>query len=615
MAVGEFLDISQRLIENFFPVYGRIQMSGAASARDLATALDTTNESTYRSFALANQDAAKATVAVDRGNRLDVLSVKLGRAGLADNAFMYYGDRQRPYFNLHNEMRVTDILDAVDNILEGRNYSPEIKGVIMRSRVFTMLTAYPEKLAQTALYFMEKGLTVQEKSQALESLHDLTGESFAARAKDMWNKTFKEHASQSAIEPIDKEPWFENIQKRVGKADLSTSLMSFQQSLWDISDRIKSHEAGRDNRWGRDVVDENLALLEIPHSSEELLVWATSNLASLTGALDEVAALAGSGLTVEGSVSAEKLLDDYRLVANRVVSRMVSDRLIPPIPDGDTYEIQIASPEMTRYFPKGYMSRPGYHEHPKNVRIYLPDPAIGPDISNELAIEKEIFAVHEVGAHALQQFYRECLPEFVTNSLLSVTLGLEGHAFSTELAAFEEGSIDQSLTNFFAVLRGRQHRAARAVFALTYHLSRDIENIKDPALRAEMMTKFSGHGEKEIADILVGEYSQSTGMDPKQASDDAGRGMENPFWLFSYYVGAAGAETYIAQAQQQGLTRKDALRLWVEHGGAHLPAHFQAYKEGWITDAGNSREFNWLVPDRAVELWKRHKQTGSFSSA
>lgn len=119
--------------------------------------------------------------------------------------------------------------------------------------------------------------------------------------------------------------------------------------------------------------------------------------------------------------------------------------------------------------------------------------------------------------------------------------------------------------------------------------------------------------EKEIADQLIDEYARTVSLDREQAASDAGRGMENPFWLMAYYVGAAGAERYVGIAGTQGLSRRDAMRQWVEHGGAHLPAHLQAYYEGWIGDPSDRKDFNWLVPDRAVELWNRYKQTGSFS--
>lgn len=123
---------------------------------------------------------------------------------------------------------------------------------------------------------------------------------------------------------------------------------------------------------------------------------------------------------------------------------MIDSGLVPPIPHGDTYEIDIASPEKTRYFPKGYMMRPGYHERPKNVRVYLPDPHVFPEVYREFQLDTEVFAAHEVGAHAIQQYYRDKLPEFITNVNSSFILGLEGHAFSTELAAFEEKVINTS---------------------------------------------------------------------------------------------------------------------------------------------------------------------------
>ena len=440
------------------------------------------------------------------------------------------------------------------------------------------------------------GLTPLEKTQTIRTLKEVLAvylpDSIRENLHSLWKKEFPGEKEldeegkrlQSDLEAEMKGANFENLY-----AEFATKLQT-------ILSLIQNHDAKRDNRWGEDVLQQWFETLTIPHSPRDVLKWAQGQLSELTRVGNEIGQKLVSGsnswqetwqsLPDPPDISMENLLVEYTTEIPPMIGEMIKSGMIPPIPENCRYKVELATPEQTHKFPKGFVKHVPYHEGLKVVKIFLPNPwgfdeKARSGVVKEFVLGKRVFVVQEVASHALAQFYKTRVPENVTMVGPAIKLGLEGHASASELQAFEEGIIPQNLLEFFMVVRNRIQRAARIVFELQYHLKLNDD-----------------------VDALIDEFSHNMGVARDFAAADANRGMSHPGELFSYYLGTSGVEGYLVLAEGVGVSRKDAMLHYLESSGAHLAPHMQAYLDGFIDQF---EDLNWLTDDRVFILWKRYK--------
>ena len=590
--------------------YERIS-EGVATDEELVRGLSEISDEHFKRFAAAAERIAAPDHKIV-STRMDAVVALFLEAYGKENVLLYRSIFHRPVQSVHQHAVLLPLIGRVRDLLGERFLPVEEKRVILRRHIQETLASLPDFSERMLEWCTEEGLTELEKAETLSLLDAyITTDEHLQRLQGFWDWKFKEFDGEGPRTSHVGEAWYEEAVAGITDANLDQMYDSFRKRMIPLRGRVAQSPADRDPRWGRENVHQLLELAGIPARAEDVLSWAQENRIALEGALTSLGHQLVPGTTTWQEAwnrlsvterSPEELLAWYTEEITRMVDRLQEVGLVPPVPPNGRWELAYATVERTRYFPKGFMTFPGYADKEKMVHVYLPHPASGEDVMRELAFDAGLFASHEVGAHAYQQWLKTKLPEFLTMVNVMYSLGYEGHAFSSEIEAFRAGALPQTSEGLFAMLRGRLQRAARAELALTYHLSRGLEQHREDA--PEVIRRFTGMTDAAVLATLVDEYAINAGMSRETAQNDAFRGIENPWWLLCYYLGAGMAESYVQMAEKNALARPQAMRRWLERSGGLIPGHIQAYLEGWVDDW---RDVPVLLPDPGITLWEEWK--------
>lgn len=629
---------AERIEEIYFPI-SRV-FSGSATLSEMADTIPDYSPGHLRAHAAAcrklSQDASRQPT-----SRLDNISLLARNIGLEARA----SDIDHPFFHrsVYSLGVYFDPFSAIDSVrtkLHTYDIPVSAKQLILRRRIIRMFRDYPNELDHLIDYLLSppsEGLTEKEQTDALHNLVNLLssedGKRLHQKAKEFWEEDFTK--DDGNIIRDEKEILsVEGFRQDVEDANVDLVVNDFRSKLTALGFRIKNHTPQRDASWGVPAVKQHFESLLIPHEPEEILAFVQNRLSQLTLTINNVSSELAQRMGIkatdwsalwkklpyqdrleemklsykrsidqgetevpqESAVNEtdEAILEYYRARIPDVLKKMQNAGLIPDWPANFSYELKMPEETWARFYPKGYIAFPGYHDPEMVAKLFLPLPSAfseetRDDILRELVLGVDLYAAHEVGAHATQAAFKTNIPEHLTTVHSLAILGQEGHAFSTELDALEIGVIEPTLLNLYMVLRGRLQRTARAVFELKYHLKKEPDFEK-----------------------LITEFAQNMGSSIDFARSDATRGIEKFGELLAYYFGASGADNYVqlALSKDSNLSREKILQRWLESNGAHIPPHLQAYLDGYIDDPS---DFKWFISessDRAVMLW----QDASFRS-
>jgi len=606
--INEQLGVTSFLDYKYFPAL-KIIMGKPVTLSDLAFTENDLNRQTYIDFSRECRKRAEEIHIPDNLSALDQVALRILKVKLLEFADIgFHPVFKRTTSSLSFFINPHDFIRTVDKKLDDLDIAPDVKQQIMRARITTTLGRYGEELLQLGRYVLgtddeiapeerSGGITKSALEQTAKTIQDVREgrdeNSLYGLLNSLWNKEYSQgHTEVEQAEINEVKQLLENIPHALDPQEFETLWSSYILYLDILSKMLEQSSPLENTAWGEEAVNDWLSSRMIPHTGRKILAWAEQNFQKLERVAGEIGKRLVNGaddwrdawdrldIPPQSETPNNEILQIYKHMTAEIVTRMVRRGLIPDIPPGHDIEIQIASPELTRSFPKGVLYYAPYSDMKKKVMIYLPDPLVDPSIYRELCLAPELFAVHEAGRHALQQMYKTTLPEALTTNGL-VTVAFEGDAFSSELVAFEEGIIHNSLENFFAIVRGRIQRAARVIFELKYHLG------------------------LEDTEKLLEEMAHHMGIPKDLAQGNAVLGMDNFGSLSSYYLGAGGFETFLQMAEKNGLPRSEAMRMVIKDTGSQLTPNILAYLYGWITDPSDPIQFHWLGDDRAVQLWEK----------
>ncbi len=121
--------------------------TGNATFLELATSLSDWSRSNYLQYA---NDCLKAQSIGDLpspSTRMESIGLALRSFGLAEQAInSYHPAFHRPTWGLHDYCSPLNLAKGVSDILDGRDLNYGIKNTIMKTRVFTILSKFPDQL-------------------------------------------------------------------------------------------------------------------------------------------------------------------------------------------------------------------------------------------------------------------------------------------------------------------------------------------------------------------------------------------------------------------------------------------------------------------------------------